>query len=74
MLHALHITLPEFAGALAVLEYDSMTHLKQRLRASAAAVPSSRSEAFATSMPVRSATMVWKLSRLSRRPWATSGW
>lgn len=52
----------------------AVTHLKQRLSASAAAVPSSRREALATSMPVRSATMVWKFKRLSSRPWAISGW
>jgi hypothetical protein len=42
--------------------------------ASAAAVASSRREALATGRPVRSATMVWKLRRASRRPWAISGW
>ena len=38
----------------------------------AAAVPSSSSDAFATSMPVSPATMVWKLSSASRRPCAIS--
>ena len=42
--------------------------------ASAAAVPSSSSEAFATGSPVRSLTMVWKFSSASRRPWEISGW
>jgi hypothetical protein len=31
-------------------------------------------DALATSNPVKSMTMVWKLSKLSRRPWAISGW
>ena len=42
--------------------------------ASAAAVASSSSEALATSSPVSSATIVWKLSSASRRPWLISGW
>ncbi len=42
--------------------------------ASAAAVASSSSEALASSMPVRSITICWKLSRASRRPWEISGW
>ena len=42
--------------------------------ASAAAVPSSSIEALATSSPVRSATIVWKFSSASRRPWLISGW
>ena len=42
--------------------------------ASAAAVASSSSDAFATSMPVRSSTRVWKFSSASRRPCATSAW
>ncbi len=42
--------------------------------ASAAAVPSSSSEALARSMPVRSLTIVWKFSRASSRPWEISGW
>ena len=45
-----------------------------RVTASAAAVPSSRSEALAISMPVRSQIAVWKLMSASRRPWAISGW
>jgi hypothetical protein len=42
--------------------------------ASAAAVASSSSEAFAIGSPVRSATMVWKFSNASSRPWLISGW
>jgi hypothetical protein len=42
--------------------------------ASAAAVPSSSSDALAMSMAVRSATMVWKSSSASSRPWEISGW
>jgi len=41
--------------------------------ASAAAVASSRSDAFAISRPVRSVTTVWKFSSASRRPWEISG-
>ncbi len=42
--------------------------------ASAAAVPSSSTDALASSIPVRSATIVWKLSSASSRPWLISGW
>ena len=42
--------------------------------ASPAAVASSSSEAPATGSPVRSVTMVWKLSSDSSRPWAISAW
>ena len=42
--------------------------------ASAAAVASSSSEAPAIGSPVRSATMVWKLSSASSRPCEISGW
>ena len=42
--------------------------------ASAAAVASSRRLALAIGSPVRSSTMVWKLSSASRRPCAISGW
>jgi hypothetical protein len=42
--------------------------------ASAAAVASSSSEALAICMPVRSQTMVWKLSSASRRPCEISAW
>jgi len=40
--------------------------------ASAAAVPSSSIDALAMSMPVRSQTIVWKLSNASSRPCAIS--
>ncbi|MNL36374.1 hypothetical protein D3C87_1584490 [compost metagenome] len=46
----------------------------QSAMASAAAVASSSSEALATSRPVRSAIIVWKLRSASRRPWLISGW
>ncbi len=42
--------------------------------ASAAAVASSSIEALAISIPVRSLTIVWKLSNASSRPWEISGW
>ncbi len=42
--------------------------------ASAAAVASSSIEALAMSSPVRSHTIVWKLSSASSRPWLISGW
>ncbi len=42
--------------------------------ASAAAVPSSRSDALATGRPVRSLTTVWKFRSASSRPWAISAW
>ena len=42
--------------------------------ASAAAVASSRSDALARSMAVRSLTMVWKLRSASSRPCEISGW
>ncbi len=42
--------------------------------ASAAAVASSSSEALAISMPVRSATIVWKLISASMRPCEISAW
>ena len=42
--------------------------------ASAAAVASSSREAPATGSPVRSATIVWKLSSASSRPCEISGW
>ncbi len=45
-----------------------------RAMASAAAVGSSSSEAFASGRPVRSATTVWKFSRASSRPCEISGW
>ena len=45
-----------------------------RVMASAAAVASSRSEALARLIPVRSAIIVWKFKSASRRPWEISGW
>ena len=42
--------------------------------ASAAAVASSSRLAFAVGSPVRSATIVWKLSSTSSRPCEISGW
>ena len=42
--------------------------------ASAAAVASSSIDALARSIPVRSATIVWKLRSASSRPWLISGW
>ena len=42
--------------------------------ASAAAVGSSSSDEFATSVPVRSVTIVWKFSSASSRPCEISGW
>ena len=42
--------------------------------ASAAAVASSRSEALAIGMPVRSQIIVWKLTSASMRPWLISAW
>ena len=42
--------------------------------ASAAAVGSSSNDAFASSIPVRSLTIVWKLRSASRRPCEISGW
>ena len=47
---------------------------RRRVIASAAAVPSSSMEALVISMPVRSHTIVWKLSSASSRPWLISGW
>ena len=46
----------------------------QSVIASAAAVPSSSSDALAISMPVRSLTIVWKLRSASSRPCEISGW
>jgi hypothetical protein len=45
-----------------------------RVIASAAAVASSSIEPLAMSMPVRSHTMVWKLTMASMRPWEISAW
>ena len=46
---------------------------RSRVIASAAAVPSSSSEALAMPIAHRSVTMVWKLISASRRPWDISG-
>ena len=53
---------------------DASRRCGHSVTASAAAVPSSRSDAFAISMPVRSQIAVWKLISASSRPWAISGW
>ena len=47
---------------------------RARVIASAAAVASSSSDALAMSIPVSSATTVWKFNNASRRPWEISGW
>ena len=47
---------------------------RTRVIASAAAVPSSSSEALAVGRPVRSPITVWKLISASSRPWEISGW
>ena len=47
---------------------------RHRATPSAAAVASSSIEALAMSMPVRSVTMVWKLTSASSRPCEISGW
>jgi hypothetical protein len=47
---------------------------RTRVIASAAAVASSSSDAFAVASPVRSPTMVWKFSSASSRPCEISGW
>jgi hypothetical protein len=47
---------------------------RHRVIASPAAVASSRRDALARGRPVRSATIVWKLRRASRRPCEISGW
>ncbi len=47
---------------------------RHMVMASAAAVPSSSSEALAISQPVSSATIVWKLTSASSRPCEISGW
>ena len=53
---------------------STVARRRMSVTASATAVPSSSSEAFAVSSPVRSDTMVWKFKRASRRPWLISGW
>ena len=45
-----------------------------KLIASAAAVLSSKRDALASSIPVRSVTIVWKFNNASKRPWAISAW
>ena len=50
------------------------TARRAMVMASAAAVPSSSSEALASGSPVRSDTSVWKFSRASSRPCEISGW
>ena len=55
-------------------EADDLVDLRAIAMASAAAVPSSSIDAFAMSSPQRSATMVWKLTIASSRPWLISGW
>ena len=51
-----------------------LTLRRARVIASATAVASSSRLAPAVGSPVRSATMVWKLSSASNRPWLISGW
>ena len=55
------------------LDFDFAERLASVI-ASAAAVASSSSEALAISMPVRSASMVWKLISASMRPCEISAW
>src|SRR5699024_4889129 len=57
-------------GSSACLRLTRLTNVI----ASAAAVLSSSSEEFAVGKPVRSAIMVWKFNKASRRPWEISGW
>ena len=52
----------------------ALTERRASVMASAAAVASSSMEALAMSMPVRSVTMVWKLTSASIRPWLISAW
>ena len=52
----------------------ALTERLASVMASAAAVASSSMEALAMSMPVRSVTMVWKLTSASMRPWEISAW
>jgi hypothetical protein len=47
---------------------------RARVSASAAAVPSSSSDALAIGNPVRSSITVWKLRSASSRPCEISGW
>ena len=51
-----------------------LTERLARVTASAAAVASSSMLALAIAMPVRSQTMVWKLTKASMRPCEISAW
>jgi len=52
----------------------ALTERLASVMASAAAVASSSMEALAIGMPVRSHTMVWKLTSASMRPCEISAW
>ncbi|OQC13293.1 MAG: hypothetical protein BWX79_01049 [Alphaproteobacteria bacterium ADurb.Bin100] len=52
----------------------AFTERRASVIASAAAVASSSMDALAIAMPVRSVTMVWKLTKASMRPWEISAW
>jgi hypothetical protein len=56
------------------LSTANLSARRSTIIASAAAVPSSSSEALAVLRPARSATAVWKFSSASSRPWEISGW
>ena len=56
------------------LRASSCDGARHSVIASAAAVASSSSDAFAIGRPVRSATIVWKLSSASSRPCEISAW
>ena len=59
--------------ATAAAEAMALAERSASASASAAAVASSSSEALATSRPVRSQIIVWKLNSASSRPWLISG-
>ncbi len=61
-------------GPLALPPFDRGSPRRTSVIASAAAVPSSSSEALAVGRPVRSPITVWKLSSASSRPCEISGW
>ena len=63
-------------AALVILFAPAALRLARRTSviASAAAVPSSSSEALAVGSPVRSPMTVWKVMSASSRPWEISGW
>ena len=62
-------------SASTITRFDSLVARRRiSVTASATAVLSSSSDAFAVSRPVRSVTIVWKLRRASSRPWLISGW